>query len=75
MDKLQANLINIDRNSDLGISVSSVLSNDGIRALNFPKYAVFPGFCDVHVHFRDMKTMPFWSAPWTAGLTASARRL
>ena len=53
MDKLQANLINIDRNSDLGISVSSVLSNDGIRALNFPKYAVFPGFCDVHVHFRE----------------------
>ena len=53
MDKLQATLINIDRNSDLGVSVSSVLSNDGIRALNFPKYAVFPGFCDVHVHFRE----------------------
>ena len=53
MEKLQVNLINIDRNSDLGVSVSSVLSNDGIRALNFPKYAVFPGFCDVHVHFRE----------------------
>ena len=53
MDKLQATMINIDRNSDLGVSVSSVLSNDGIRALNFPKYAVFPGFCDVHVHFRE----------------------
>ena len=53
MDKLQANLVHIDRNSDLGVSVSSVLSNPGIRALNFPEYAVFPGFCDVHVHFRE----------------------
>ena len=71
MDKLQANLINIDRNSDLGISVSSVLSNDGIRALNFPKYAVFPGFCDVHVHFRE----PGFSYKETirSGAYASAR--
>ena len=53
MDKLQANLVHIDRNSDLGVSVSSVLSNPGIRALNSSKYAVFPGFCDVHVHFRE----------------------
>ena len=71
MDKLQANLINIDRNSNLGISVSSVLSNDGIRALNFPKYAVFPGFCDVHVHFRE----PGFSYKETirSGAYASAR--
>ena len=53
MDKLQVTLCNIDRNSDLGVSVSSVLSNPGIRALNLPEYAVFPGFCDVHVHFRE----------------------
>ena len=71
MDKLQATLINIDRNSDLGVSVSSVLSNDGIRALNFPKYAVFPGFCDVHVHFRE----PGFSYKETirSGAYASAR--
>ena len=24
-----------------------------LSCLNFPKYAVFPGFCDVHVHFRE----------------------
>ena len=53
MDKLQVKLCNIDRNSGLGVSVSSVLSNPGIRALNIPEYAVFPGFCDVHVHFRE----------------------
>ena len=71
MEKLQVNLINIDRNSDLGVSVSSVLSNDGIRALNFPKYAVFPGFCDVHVHFRE----PGFSYKETirSGAYASAR--
>ena len=71
MDKLQANLINIDRNSEMGISVSSVLSNDGIRALNFPEYAVFPGFCDVHVHFRE----PGFSYKETmvSGSNASAR--
>ena len=26
---------------------------DDMSAYNFPKYAVFPGFCDVHVHFRE----------------------
>ena len=53
MEKLKANLIHINENDSLGVSVSSVLSNDGIRALNSSKYAVFPGFCDVHVHFRE----------------------
>ena len=53
MDKLQANMTYIDRNSSLGVSVSSVLSNPGISAFNIPKNTVFPGFCDVHVHFRE----------------------
>ena len=26
---------------------------DDMRAYNSPQYAVFPGFCDVHVHFRE----------------------
>ena len=71
MDKLQVKLCNIDRNSDLGVSVSSVLSNPGIRALNIPEYAVFPGFCDVHVHFRE----PGFSYKETivSGAYASAR--
>ena len=53
MNQLNVNLCNINENSNLGIAVSSILCSDGIRALNFPKYAVFPGFCDVHVHFRE----------------------
>ena len=53
MNQLNVNLCNINENSNLGIAVSSILCSDGICALNFPKYAVFPGFCDVHVHFRE----------------------
>ena len=53
MNQLKVNLVAINENSGLGVSVSSVLSNDGLRALNSSKYAVFPGFCDVHVHFRE----------------------
>ena len=27
--------------------------SSGLSVFNSPKYAVFPGFCDVHVHFRE----------------------
>ena len=37
---------------DFGIRVSNFLNNIGIGVSNF-EYAVFPGFCDVHVHFRE----------------------
>ena len=29
------------------------LSNDSVSVFNSPEYSVFPGFCDVHVHFRE----------------------
>ena len=35
-----------------GIRVSNFLENRGIGVSN-SKYVVFPGFCDVHVHFRE----------------------
>ena len=71
MDKLKVNLCQIDENSGLGISVSSVLSRDGLRAFQSPQYTVFPGFCDVHVHFRE----PGFSYKETicTGTRASAR--
>ena len=71
MDKLKVNLCNIDENSRLGVAVSSILESDGIRALNIPNYTVFPGFCDVHVHFRE----PGFSYKETivSGAKASAR--
>ena len=33
----------------IGASISSPMLSD----FNSPNYAVFPGFCDVHVHFRE----------------------
>ena len=71
MEKLNVNLVHINENDRLGVSVSSILSNDGLRALNSSKYAVFPGFCDVHVHFRE----PGFSYKETivTGSTAAAR--
>ncbi|MBQ1935927.1 MAG: amidohydrolase family protein, partial [Clostridia bacterium] len=31
----------------------SAFSNLSLAQLSNPKYVVFPGFCDVHVHFRE----------------------
>ena len=35
------------------VSVMDRLSSVDLCAFNSPEYAVFPGFCDVHVHFRE----------------------
>ena len=71
MEKLNVNLVTINANDRLGVSISSILSNCGLSALNSSKYAVFPGFCDVHVHFRE----PGFSYKETivSGSRASAR--
>ena len=34
-------------------SVSARLLTDELSAFNSEKYVIFPGFCDVHVHFRE----------------------
>ena len=34
-------------------SVGSVFLGNGLSIYNDSKYVVFPGFCDVHVHFRE----------------------
>jgi dihydroorotase len=33
--------------------VKCFLSDESLSCFNFEKYTVFPGFCDVHVHFRE----------------------
>ena len=38
--------------STFGIRVSNFLETQGTRVSN-SQYAVFPGFCDAHVHFRE----------------------
>ena len=41
--------------SSLGfeMAVGASLSALGLSVFNSPNYVVFPGFCDVHVHFRE----------------------
>ena len=34
-------------------AAAALLSACGVKAPLSPRYAVFPGFCDVHVHFRE----------------------
>ena len=36
-----------------GVSVSNCLKNEELSVFNSSKYHIFPGFCDVHVHFRE----------------------
>ncbi|MBQ9994351.1 MAG: dihydroorotase [Clostridia bacterium] len=39
---------------DFSSAVCDVISSDSsLEVFNSEKYAVFPGFCDVHVHFRE----------------------
>ena len=33
--------------------VAHLCSDSGIAVFNSPEYVIFPGFCDVHVHFRE----------------------
>ena len=42
----------------IGCSAQAIISSgspfaEDISFFNSPEYAVFPGFCDVHVHFRE----------------------
>ena len=53
-DKLLANLITSGADESFADSVTATLSSDkALSVFNTPKYFIFPGFCDVHVHFRE----------------------
>jgi dihydroorotase len=41
------------RKKDVESLGKAFLSNDDVSVFNSPEYCVFPGFCDVHVHFRE----------------------
>lgn len=46
------NLVNPTENADFAARVSSVLSSFS-PSISISNLTVFPGFCDVHVHFRE----------------------
>ncbi len=71
MDKKQWNLTYISGNSELSNSVSSILSSICPLFSNNHQYTVFPGFCDVHVHFREPGF--FYKETIATGSAAAAR--
>ena len=49
--KLQAkNYLNAE---NVSAAVEAFLSNPTFSSFNSPQYSILPGFCDVHVHFRE----------------------
>ena len=74
--QLKAKTINLTATHEDGKPFYSVVeghlfSVDALSVFNSPKYIIFPGFCDVHVHFRE----PGFSYKETieTGCKASAR--
>jgi dihydroorotase len=71
MMRLEAKLMNPMNDSSFSDAVFAAAASSGIGAFSSAKYVVFPGFCDVHVHFRE----PGFSYKETiaSGSAASAR--
>ena len=53
MNSSKANITEITSAPEFSSMVTGALSADAFCAYNSEKYTVFPGFCDVHVHFRE----------------------
>ncbi len=53
MEQKQLNLAYTNNYPELSNRVSSVISSIAPHFSNIHQYTVFPGFCDVHVHFRE----------------------
>ena len=69
--QIMAKVISASMGSSFSDAVSVSISSDAVSVFNDSKYTVFPGFCDVHVHFRE----PGFSYKETivSGSRASAR--
>ena len=53
-NQFKANIIGADRLSGFGAFVSDfILGDSRLGDFNSSRFTVFPGFCDVHVHFRE----------------------
>ena len=50
---IKANVISGSMNSVFCDGIGASISAPALCAFNSPEYVVFPGFCDVHVHFRE----------------------
>ena len=57
-EQLKAKIVNtaamgIDAQAFCSDVAAHLCSDNGIAVFNSPEYIIFPGFCDVHVHFRE----------------------
>ena len=71
MKRIEVNLVNPMNDASFSHGVGASISSHELSVFNSSKYAVFPGVCDVHVHFRE----PGFSYKETmvSGSAASAR--
>ena len=51
--KTKAKVISASLGADFVDGIGACISTDGLSVFNSPDYVVVPGFCDVHVHFRE----------------------
>lgn len=52
-DKIQAKVITGSLGVPFSDTIGASISSPGLAVFNSPRYVIFPGFCDVHVHFRE----------------------
>ena len=52
-DRMKAKVVSPSPDACFHQRVVSFFQGDFLSFLNSPEYVVFPGFCDVHVHFRE----------------------
>ena len=49
----KANVVTASLGAAFVDGIGAVISASDLSVFNSPNYAIFPGFCDVHVHFRE----------------------
>ena len=52
-DLVKAKVISGSLGSAFSDGIGAIITSADLSVFNSPRYAVFPGFCDVHVHFRE----------------------
>ena len=53
MQKENTNILTVSCAPNVRVSIADRLSSVDLCAFNSPEYVIIPGFCDVHVHFRE----------------------
>ncbi len=68
---IKANVISASLGTAFVDGIGASISTPDLCAFNTSRYVVFPGFCDVHVHFREPGF--FYKETMATGSLASAR--